>query len=52
MAIENKLIFGNTDLALKELLGCSRIANAVPGVFPSVIKICEGASTPAFKGLR
>lgn len=51
MAIENRLVFGNINLTLKELLGRRRITNAVAGVFPSIMHICEGASNPAFKGL-
>ena len=52
MPIENKLIFENVDLALKELIGCSRIASAVTCVFPSFMKLCEGASNLTFEYLR
>lgn len=52
MPIKNKLVFGNADLALKELTGHCGTANVVTGVFPSFMKPCEEASNPASKSLR
>lgn len=38
MPIENKVIFGNADLAVKELTGHCEVANVVTGVF---FKLCD-----------